>query len=103
MKLLLITAIKEFEKNIKQILKNSEVKSFSYKDVNGFKDNSEDAMEGNWFATNMQETESILFYAFVKEDKVDSLFELIGVFNKEQVTKSNIHIAVLSIERCSKK
>lgn len=102
MKLLLITAVKEFEKNIKQILKKSEVKSFSYKDVNGFKDNSEDAMEGNWFATNMQETESILFYAFVKEDKVDLLFELVGVFNKEQVTKSNIHVAVLNIERCSK-
>ena len=59
-------------------------------------------MEANWFATNMQENESVLFYAFVKEEKVDTLFELIEVFNKSQVTKSNIHIAVLTIERCSK-
>ena len=102
MKLLLITAVKEFEKEIKQFLKKSQVKSFSYKDVKGFKDNSEDAMEANWFATNMQENESVLFYAFVKEEKVDTLFELIEVFNKSQVTKSNIHIAVLTIERCSK-
>ncbi|MDD5149917.1 MAG: hypothetical protein PHC28_05470 [Flavobacterium sp.] len=102
MKLLLITAVKEFENDIKKILKKSKVKSFSYKDVKGFKDNSEDAMEGNWFATNMQETESILFYAFVQKEKVDSLFELVGLFNKEQVSKSNIHIAVLNIERCSK-
>ena len=56
MKLLLITAVREFEKDIKQILKKAQVKSFSYKDVKGFKDNSEDEIEGNWFATNMQET-----------------------------------------------
>jgi nitrogen regulatory protein PII len=101
MKLLLITAVREFEKDIKQILKKVQVKSFSYKNVNGFKDNSEDALEANWFATNMQETESILFYAFVKEDKVDGLFDMVKEFNIEQVSKSNIHVAVLNIERCS--
>jgi len=102
MKLLLITAIKEFEKEIKQILKKSQVKSFSYRDVKGFKDNSEDAIKANWFASNMQENESVLFYAFVQKEKVDTFFELVDIFNKAQVTKSNIHIAVLSIERCNK-
>lgn len=101
MKLLLITAVREFEKDIKQILKNAEVKSFSYKDVKGFKDNSEDDLEDNWFATNRQETESVLFYAFVKEEKVDVLFDMVKEFNIEQVSKSNIHVAVLNIERCS--
>ncbi len=101
MKLLLITAVKEFEKDIKLMLKKVGVKSFSYKDVNGFKDNSEDALETNWFAANEQETESVLFYAFVKEEKVDGLFEMVNDFNTEQVSKSNIHVAVLNIERCS--
>ncbi|HQE34091.1 MAG TPA: hypothetical protein PLZ71_05840 [Flavobacterium alvei] len=101
MKLLLITAVREFEKDIKQILKKVQVKSFSYKDVKGFKDNSEDALEANWFATDRQETESVLFYAFVKEEKVDGLFEMVNDFNTEQVSKSNIHVAVLNIERCS--
>ena len=101
MKLLLITAVKEFEKDIKQILKKAQVKSFSYKDVKGFKDNSEDVMEANWFATNMQETESVLFYAFVKKDKVDGLFDMVKKFNIEQISKSNIHIAVLNVERSS--
>ncbi len=101
MKLLLITAVREFEKDIKQILKNAEVKSFSYKDVKGFKDNSEDALEANWFAANEQEMESILFYAFVNEEKVDGLFKMVKEFNTEQVSKSNIHVAVLNIERYS--
>lgn len=101
MKLLIITAVREFEKDIKQLLKKAQVKSFSYKDVKGFKDNSEDDLEANWFAINMQETESVLFYAFVSEEKVDGLFDMVKEFNTEQVSKSNIHVAVLNIERCS--
>lgn len=99
MKLLLITAVKEFEKNIKLILKKSEVKSFSYKDVNGFKDNSGDAIEGNWFATNMQENESVLFYAFVEKENVDIVFDLVAHFNEKEETASHIHLAILNIER----
>jgi len=99
MKLLLITAVKEFEKEIKQILKKSEVKSFSYKDVKGFKDSSEDAMEANWFATNMQENESVLFYAFLQKENADKIFDLVAEFNEKQKTASHIHLAMLNIEK----
>lgn len=99
MKLLLITAVREFEKDIKQILKKAQVKSFSYKDVKGFKDNSEDALEANWFATNMQETESVLFYAFVEKENVDTVFSIVTEFNEKQKTASHIHLVVLNIEQ----
>jgi hypothetical protein len=36
MKLLIITAIAEFEKEIKKILKKAKVKTFSYKEVTGY-------------------------------------------------------------------
>lgn len=99
MKLLLITSVKEFEKDIKLMLKKAQVKSFSYRDVNGFKDNSEDALEANWFATDRQETESVLFYAFVPKEKVTALFDLVNVFNAKQETVSHIHLAVLGVEK----
>ena len=99
MKLLIIVAVKEFEKDIKKILKKSDVKSFSYKDVTGFKDSSEDSIEKNWFATDMTENESVLFYAFVKKEKVDYLFELVDDFNAKQKSASHIHIVVLCIEK----
>jgi hypothetical protein len=104
MKLLLITAVREFEKDIKQILKKVQVKSFSYKDVGGFdvggfKDNSEDALEANWFATDRQEMESVLFYAFVEKGNVDTVFDLVTHFNEKEKTASHIHIAVLNIEK----
>ena len=99
MKLLLITAVKEFENDIKLILKKSKVKSFSYKDVKGFKDNSEDAMEANWFGFNMQENESVLFYAFVEKGNVDTVFGIVAEFNEKQKTASHIHLAMLNIEK----
>ena len=99
MKLLIITAVIDFENEIKQMLKKAHVKTFTYKEVKGFTDLSEEAIESNWFATDMNETESILFYAFVKKENIDSLFDLVNYFNGKQETKSNIHIAVLNIEK----
>ena len=99
MKLLIITAIKEFEKEIKQQLKTAKVSTFSYKNVIGYRDNTEDAIESNWFSSEMNKSESILFYAFVKKENVDKLFESINEFNTKQETLSKIHVAVLAIEK----
>lgn len=99
MKLLIITAVIAFEKDIKQMLKQANVKTFTYKEVKGFNDISEEAIESNWFSAELNETESILFYAFVKKDNVDKLFDLVTEFNEKQGTLSKIHVAVLNIEK----
>lgn len=99
MKLLIITAVLDFENDIKQMLKKAHVKTFTFKEVKGFTDLSEEAIESNWFAGDMHETESILFYAFVKKENINPLFDLVNDFNAKQVTKSNIHIAFLNIEK----
>ncbi|MEN9980883.1 MAG: hypothetical protein RL542_670 [Bacteroidota bacterium] len=99
MKLLIITAVSAFEKDIKKMLQQAEVKSFSYRDVKGFKDYSEEGVETNWFGTEMNETDSLLFYAFVKKNNVDMLFDLVSGFNEKQKTESNIHVAVVNIEK----
>jgi nitrogen regulatory protein PII len=99
MKLLLITAVKEFENEIKQLLKKASVQSFSYQKVKGFKNSFGEAVESNCFGSEMNETDSILFYAFAEKEKVEDLFELVADFNKEQESLSHIHIAVLNIEK----
>lgn len=99
MKLVIITAIKEFEKDIKFQLKKADVKTFTYKEVTGYRDSTEDKIESNWFSSEMNQTESVLFYAFVKKENVDMLFELVNEFNKKQKTLSQIHLAVLNIEK----
>jgi len=99
MKLVIITAIKLFEKDIKLQLKKAEVKTFSFKEVTGYRDSTEDAIESNWFSSEMNQTESIVFYAFVKKENVDMLFKLINDFNDKQKTMSHIHVVVINIEK----
>ena len=99
MKLLLITAVSEFENEVKQILKKAQVKTFSYQEVTGYRNTSEDAIESNWFGTERNENESIMFYAFVEKEKVNSIGEAISEFNAKQETLSHIHLAVLNIEQ----
>lgn len=99
MKLVIITAVKEFENNIKLLLTKADVKTFSFREVTGYRDSTLDAIETNWFSSEMNQTESILFYAFVKKENVEMLFELINDFNNKQKTLSHIHVAVLNIEK----
>ena len=99
MKLLVMTSIRSFKKEIKTILKKAEVKAYSYKDVIGYRDASELSIKDNWFTNDMNEGEAVLFYAFIKEDNVDSVFNMVNKFNEEQETLSNIHVAVINIEK----
>ncbi|MBS1589567.1 MAG: hypothetical protein JST52_08140 [Bacteroidetes bacterium] len=99
MKLLLITSIVEYKNDIKQILRNAEVHSYSYREVTGFKNAAADAIEANWFATNMTENESVLFYAFVPVEKVQTVLNDSNAFNARQYSQSYIHVAVISIEQ----
>lgn len=99
MKLLLITAISEFEKEVKQMLKKAQVKTFSYREVTGYRNTSEDAIESNWFGTELDENESIMFYAFVEKENVDMFCDAINAFNAKQETLSHIHTAIINIEK----
>jgi len=99
MKLLVITAIQEFSKEIKLMMKKSNINIYSYKDVNGFRDTSEESFESNWFASEMGESRSIIFFAFVKETNVDDFFTRADEFNAKQKTLSKIHVVVLNIEK----
>ncbi|WP_395056254.1 hypothetical protein [Flavobacterium sp.] len=99
MKLLIITAIADFDKDIKKMLKQASVKTFTYKEVKGFNDILEESIESNWFGSEMNENESILYYAFVKKENVDLFFELVNGFKKKQESLSTIHVAVLNIEK----
>lgn len=99
MKLLLVSAIAEFGDDVKKILKKNDIKAYSYKDVKGFRDASEEVIESNWFGTEMHENNSVLFYVFTPASKIDNICEMIKEFNDKQEAISKIHLAVLNIEK----
>lgn len=98
MKLLLITAIKEFESEIKQILKHSGVKSFSVQPVKGYKNNPESKLD-NWFGTDDVGIESLLFTVFVDCECVDEIYIKANEFNMKQESLSHIHVTTVALEK----
>lgn len=99
MKLVLITAVHSFKKEIQHLLKQAEVKTYSYRDVTGFKDISDEALASNWFGNEHNENESIAFYAMVPLESLDKLYDLIIALNLELETRSKVHLATFSIEK----
>lgn len=99
MKLLLITAIQEFESEVKNILIKSGAKSFTHNSVKGFKNDSESNVVENWFASSYTETDSVLFTVFLSEENMTQTIKKIEEFNDLQKTLSKIHIGVVAIEK----
>ena len=96
MKLLLITAIEEFETDVINILNHSGVKAFSYQSVKGFKNNKNEM--SNWFGKDDIAVNSLLFTVFSDCNCVDDIYKSVNEFNQKQKTVSRIHIATINLE-----
>lgn len=103
MKLLIITAVKAFEENVKEILKTNQVLNYSYNPVIGYRDSTLDSVSNNWFGTEMNKSESILFFAFVAQTESDNVFNDIEKFNENNEMKTKIHVFVSPIEKSNTK
>ncbi|NQZ74517.1 MAG: hypothetical protein HRT61_00135 [Ekhidna sp.] len=99
MELLIITAVRSFTEDIKQILKSSGVKVYSTLDVTGYKDLSDLTIDANWFGSDSGEHLSVLFYAFIEERYVTGVLKEIEALNETQETYSYVHAAVIDIKK----
>lgn len=98
MKVLLITAIEAFEKDVKKILSHSGVKAFSYQEVKGYKNDSDGTLD-NWFASGHNEFNSLLFTVFIECGCVEDIYKRVESFNAKQESQSHIHLAALEISK----
>lgn len=102
MKLLIITAVEEFGPEVKKQLKDNGLQTYSYREVIGFRDSTMDAVETNWFATEMNETPSLIFFAFVSETQEEALVMELNRFNLTCEVHSKIHATIVPIEKTTK-
>lgn len=98
MKLLLITCIEEFENDVKNILKHSGVKAFSYQSVKGYK-NGKEADVSNWFVASDSPVDSLLFVAFIESGSADEIFAKAERFNVGRGASSRLHLTCINSEK----
>ncbi|WNH10841.1 hypothetical protein [Thalassobellus suaedae] len=99
MKLVMVTAVQEFQKDVLKLFKKANIESFSSSDIDGYKSVSSVLMTSNWFSSLKGGTESSLFFSFTDEENIDSLFDLIKVFNENLETNNPVRAIVLPIEK----
>ncbi|MGB3343572.1 MAG: hypothetical protein WBA61_06655 [Aequorivita sp.] len=99
MKLLIVTVVNQFEKEVLQLFKESEIESFSGSDIEGFKNVSSFMMNSSWFPSQKSGADSSMFFSFTEDKKIDAFFSLVERFNRDLETNNPIHAVVVPIER----
>lgn len=99
MKLVIVTSVEEFQKDVLKLFKNANIESFSGSEIDGYKNGASLLMASSWFSGVKGGNESSLFFSFTEDEKIDALFDLIETFNKKLETNNPIKAVVVPIEK----
>jgi len=99
MKLVIVTAVEQYEKEVLKLFKSANIENFSSSDIDGYKNRSSLLMASNWFSTGKEGSESIMFFSFTDDGHIDTLFNLIKEFNENMETNNPLKAIVLPIEK----
>ena len=99
MKLLIVTVVEQFEKDILRLFKKANIRNFSGSDIDGYKNPAAMVRTSSWFPSEKGGVESSLFFSFTEDENIDMLFGLIEDFNSNLQTNNPIKAVVVPIER----
>ena len=99
MKLVIVTVVDYYKKDIIKLFKEAHIHNFSESDIEGFKTAASVKLSSNWFASEQTGSDSEMFFSFTEEKNVDVLFGLIKEFNANLETNNPIKAVVVPIER----
>ncbi|NEN23275.1 hypothetical protein G3O08_07160 [Cryomorpha ignava] len=100
MKFVVITAVREYETDLKHILKKCKVDTFSFHDITGYKTNSTGETVPHWFAGDeSRSTGSVIFYVFASGETAEKIFQEVNRANAAQEFTSKIHFVSLNVEQ----
>ena len=99
MKLLLVTVVEQYEKEVINLFKKAKIENFSGSDIDGYKNPVSLLMKSSWFPNVKGGVESSLLFSFTDDERIDILFGLIKEFNTHLETNNPIKAVVVPIER----
>ena len=99
MKLVLVTAVEEFQKDVLKLFKKANIENLSSSDIDGYKNTPSLLMASNWFSAGKGGTESMMFFSFTNKEKIYDLFNLIEEFNTNLETNNPLKAIVVPVER----
>ena len=98
MKLVIVTTVDQYKKEVIKLFRNSEIQNFSESDIEGFKTSVHPSLASNWFASNRFGSDSEMFFAFTELENAKKLFELIKEFNENLDSNNPIKGVIIPVE-----
>jgi hypothetical protein len=99
MKLVIVTAVEQFQNDVLKLFKKANIKNFSSSNIDGHKNGSSILMASNWFSSGKGGNESSMFFSFTEDKNIDGLFNLIKEFNSNLETNNPLKAVVVPIEK----
>ena len=99
MKLIIVTAVEDYHKEVIQLFKKANIESFSESEIDGYKNGNPIVMASNWFGNQKAGNESIMVFSFTDDEHIEMLFEYIKIFNSNLETNNPLKAIVVPIEK----
>ena len=101
MKLVIVTSLKDYQKEVATIFEKSGIKVFSVSETKGFKDDHSVNLLDNWFSSGKEHFDSIFFFSFTGEENADKALSLIKTYNDSNPTNFPIRAFIVPVEKSS--
>ena len=99
MQLLIVTAVSEFQKELLKLFKKAEIEAFSSSEIDGYKNKHSLLATQTWFPHEEGGNESVMFFSFTDEKKVDEFFTHVKNFNQNMETNNPVRAVVVGVEK----
>ena len=99
MKLLMITTVKEYEKDICQLFKSVKIEAYSTYDIQGHKLQVPVNIQDNWFSSHRDTFDSTMYFTFTSEKLIDEMLIEVKTYNKEKASNNPVKAIVMNIEK----
>lgn len=101
MKLLFVSSLKDYQKDVADILHQANIPVFSVTKTVGFRDQPETDLRDNWFSSGPEEFDSIFVFSFTEEAQANKAMSLIKEYNKKNDTGFPIRAFIVPVDQTS--
>ena len=101
MKLITVTALKEFSEKVTAIFRKADIHVFSATDIIGFKNDSNDNLMSGWSGKSDVHFDSVLLFSFTEDEKANKAIQYIREYNQENSGGFPLRAFILPVENSS--
>jgi hypothetical protein len=101
MKLLIITSLKDYQKEAIKLFHKAGIKVFSVSKTMGFKGDDSANLMDSWFSNDAEYFDSIVLFSFTTDEKSNHALELVDSYNIDSKNEFPIRAFIMSIEKAS--